>query len=104
MDVYRRVGGLRAPKHVVCFGKPENEMGNGVPSLAAKVLLLRHHIAHRPRFRQRQFLFVVYGLDTVEHLSIELFSHCQLCFFESEWEMCSYSRRIETKRNLLIGI
>src|SRR5579863_9452622 len=99
-----RVRETRAPKVIVCFRKPKHQMGIRVPNLAAKVLLLRCHIAHRSRFRQRQFLLVIRGFDTVEHLSFGPPSHCQLCRFEGEWQMGPYRRWIEAKRKPLIGV
>ena len=56
MHIHRGARETCAPKQIVCFGKPKHQVGIRIPNLAAKVLLLRRHIAHRPRFRQRQFL------------------------------------------------
>src|SRR5271170_8488390 len=104
MYVYRRAREICTPIYMALLGKPKHQMGIGVPGLAAKVLLFRHHVAHRPRFRQRQFLFVVCGLDTVEHLGFRLSSHCQFSRFERERQVGPRGWRIKTKRDPLIRV
>src|SRR5579862_4667503 len=103
MHVHRGAGD-GAPQHVVGFGNPEHQVGLRMPVLAAEVLLLRHHVAHRTRLRQREFFFIVRDFDTVDHLRSGQSSQRQRCRFESEWQMGSCRRVIEADLNTLIGI
>src|ERR1700677_1357604 len=78
-------------------------MGIGISVLAAKVLLLRHHEAHRTWVWERQLFILVSGLEYAEHLVFGHSRKCQGRCLEREWQVSPCSRRIQAGGWTLIG-
>jgi hypothetical protein len=83
-----------APSRRVRWWKEKHEVRVPVPGSVVQVPLLRHHVAHRARFRRRQFLLVKSSLEVIEHLSFGSSSQYRLGFQNRLREVGAHGRRI----------